>query len=114
MKTRKPDEPVMCLQCGVPMVMTPNGHWACPTTIEAKRMLELAITNPVDRAALAGAAVQPTGVDFLFRWMETKNPLLGDVTPLWMMEHGKGEKLAKFIRQSWEDSRAADPQEPPP
>ena len=51
MKTRKPYEPVMCLQCGVPMVMTPNGHWACPTTIEAKRMLELAITNPVDRAA---------------------------------------------------------------
>lgn len=68
MKTRKPDEPVMCLQCGVPMVMTPNGHWACPTTIEAKRMLELAIASYaltgrdsfMSLDELAGAAVQPS------------------------------------------------------
>ncbi len=58
----------MCLQCGVPMVMTPNGHWACPTTIEAKRMLELAIASYaltgrdsfMSLDELAGAAVQPS------------------------------------------------------
>jgi membrane protease subunit (stomatin/prohibitin family) len=49
-----------------------------------------------------------TNLEFLFAWMQTPNPMLGDVTPLWMMEHGKGEKLARFMRQAYEDNCAAD------
>jgi len=40
------------------------------------------------------------GIDFLFAWMTTENPMLGGVTPLWMMEHGKGAKLAEFIKDA--------------
>jgi hypothetical protein len=46
-------------------------------------------------------------LDFLFTWMSTPNPMLGNVTPLWMMENGRGEKLAKFIREAMEDEQAA-------
>jgi hypothetical protein len=46
-------------------------------------------------------------LDFLFAWMSTPNPMLGGITPLWMMENGRGEKLAKFIRQAMEDEEAA-------
>lgn len=46
-------------------------------------------------------------LDFLFTWMSTPNPMLGGVTPLWMMENGRAEKLAKFIRDAMEDEEAA-------
>ena len=51
-----------------------------------------------------------TGVEFLLTWMVTPNPSLGGVSPLWMMEHDRGDKLARFIRQSIEDNGATEPQ----
>jgi hypothetical protein len=54
------------------------------------------------------------GVEFLLAWMVTPNPLLADVTPLWMLEHGKGEKLGRFIRQAIEDNRLTEPQDAAP
>jgi len=30
-------------------------------------------------------------------WLNTENPLLGGVSPLYMLENGKEEKLLKFI-----------------
>lgn len=33
-------------------------------------------------------------------WMEQANPLLGMVTPIWMIQHGKGDRLAKFIAEA--------------
>lgn len=58
------------------------------------------------------AADQPsalTGVEFLHRWMETPNPMLGYVSPLDMMDIGRGAKLAKFIRQEAADNEATVP-----
>jgi hypothetical protein len=30
-------------------------------------------------------------------WFSTANPLLGGVSPMWMLEHGREEKLRRFI-----------------
>ena len=30
----KNEQPVICSQCGIPMVLTANNRWACPTTID--------------------------------------------------------------------------------
>ena len=43
------------------------------------------------------------GVSFLLRWMQAKNPMLGDVTPLELLDMGRGEKLAAFIRGAIEE-----------
>ena len=51
-----------------------------------------------------------TGVEFLLTWMATPNPSLGGVSPLWMLEHGKGEKLGRFIRKAMEDNGVTEPQ----
>jgi len=53
-------------------------------------------------AADEAAGKHVLGIDFLFAWMTTPNPMLGNVTPLWMMENGRGEKLAKFIKSAIE------------
>ena len=55
-----------------------------------------------------------TGVEFLLTWMVTPNPLLGGVSPIWMLEHGKGEKLGRFIRKAIEDNRVTEPQDAAP
>ena len=46
-------------------------------------------------------------LDFIFTWMTTPNPMLGNAEPLRMMEAGLGHKLARFIRQAIEDEEAA-------
>lgn len=40
-------------------------------------------------------------------WMETANPMLGNATPTWMLYHGRGSKLLKFVRTSLSDNTGA-------
>lgn len=39
-------------------------------------------------------------------WLEARNPLLGEQTPLEMIRDGRGEKLLTFILQAREAGRA--------
>lgn len=39
-------------------------------------------------------------------WMETENPMLGDVSPRTMIELGRTDRLLKFIRFAAEEQEA--------
>jgi len=68
-------------------------------------MIPVHYTELTEEERLRLQQERPTGIDFLFAWMTTKNPMLGGVTPLWMMEHGRGDKLAKFIRAALKENK---------
>ena len=34
-----------------------------------------------------------------FRWFHTKNPLIGNVRPIEMIEHGRSDRLLKFVKE---------------
>lgn len=40
-------------------------------------------------------------------WMESRNPLLGMLTPLQMIQYGRGERLLEFVRNSLEENERA-------
>lgn len=42
------------------------------------------------------------GVEFLQSWMRTGNPMLGNISPLEMLQAGRGHKLAEFIEAAYE------------
>ena len=52
------------------------------------------------------ATKRSTGIDFLFLWMSSPNPMLGGITPLQMMYSGRGFRLANFIQEAMEDEAA--------
>jgi hypothetical protein len=52
------------------------------------------------------AVLEGARIDFLFAWMTTANPMLGNFKPLDMMRLGRGDKLAQFIEQAKEDHEA--------
>lgn len=60
--------------------------------------------SPIDFARAIAAAERESGVDFLFRWMKAKNPQLGGVSPLELLDAGRGHKLAQFIRNAESES----------
>jgi hypothetical protein len=39
-----------------------------------------------------------------FLWLQTVNPALGGVSPLWMMSVGRSNKLLKFVKGQLEGS----------
>ncbi len=41
-------------------------------------------------------------------WMETKNPLLGDVSPSYLLEIGRAHKVIEFIKGRLEENGAPD------
>lgn len=44
------------------------------------------------------------GIEFLFKWMYARNPMLGNMKPIDMMLLGRGDKVAKFIMEAMLDS----------
>lgn len=58
--------------------------------------------KPVGAADQPNDATERTGIEFLHLWMRTPNPMLGNVSPLDMMDSGRGERLADFIRDAAE------------
>lgn len=36
-------------------------------------------------------------IDKTYAWLKTKNPLLGDLSPLDLIKLGKGRKILKFV-----------------
>jgi hypothetical protein len=46
-------------------------------------------------------------LEFFFKWMTTRNPNFGHLTPIHLMEIGRGHKVAAFIREAMEDEEAA-------
>jgi hypothetical protein len=50
---------------------------------------------------------QRDGIGFLFLWMTTPNPMMGNLVPLERMKMGRGKQIAQFIEQAMEDEAAA-------
>lgn len=48
-----------------------------------------------------------TGVEFLLVWMGAKNPQLGGLSPLELIDMGRADKLATFIRSCTLENEAA-------
>lgn len=72
--------------------------------IERLKSLAKDVRGPVKEALLdAGIALaeaERTRVDLLLAWLQAPNPRLGGVTPLWMLENGRGERLAAYVHQA--------------
>jgi hypothetical protein len=45
-------------------------------------------------------------------WFKTKNPLLGDVSPYWMIYVGRIDKLLAFIETQLSENERHEPSEP--
>lgn len=46
------------------------------------------------------------GIEFLFNWMRTPNPMLGNISPEQMIKLGRGHTLIQFIHDAQEDFEA--------
>lgn len=46
------------------------------------------------------------GIEFLFKWMRTPNPMLGNISPEQMIKLGRGHALIQFIHDAQEDFEA--------
>lgn len=46
-------------------------------------------------------------IEFLFKWFNTPNPMLGNTKPRDMILLGRGHKLVQFIDDAMEDEEAA-------
>ena len=78
----------------------------CGTSRRLRLMLkESQLARGLAEGGLAAVKAQlaEAGVAFLLQWMRAKNPMLGDVAPLELLDMGRGEKLAAFIRGAIRD-----------
>lgn len=49
---------------------------------------------------LVDRVIMVLGRDKAIAWFSSPNPLLGDVSPQWMLDNGRYEQLRKFIGES--------------
>ncbi len=57
------------------------------------------------RAAAKVGAFFSGDADKTYTWMVMPNPLLGEVSPKWMIKNGRGEKLLKFIDNAIDENK---------
>lgn len=76
-------------------------------SLEQSRLLGMSGEREARYLARIAELEKRDGIDFLFLWMTTPNPMLGNTKPIEIMKLGRGQKLAQFIEQAMEDEAEA-------